>query len=513
MLTERSSNRWIAIGLFVMALLIRLTVLVVYPFDGLYGQDAFAYYNYALQLWNSTQHGQLPAPFYWPLGYPALIAIGFLVFGFSPLAAQVVSLITGALTAPLLFLLTLEIAASLAMRGRGGALLAGLVAAVSGQLLQLSLSIMADASAIFWASLSALALVRYTHTLKTRWLALASFALAYAIITRPIFGALLLPWALAVAVTWSHAEGRIAERLQRASAQAALSVLIPLLLFVIQYGALIPSNSFNNAWLMGWNPLNAFVRVFDNVDGHFEYTLPVGLFYAQPLVHPYYVFPLLTPFALLGLWVVRRAPLTTCIMLIGWLGAVYAFLMGIPYENFRFGLALWPPLLVLAGVGFERVWSSIMRPLPASPVSRGRGWGPIALIIIVLISLLGMMFWSVRGLQTFFATKDKDLEVVRWVEGSVPASSTLVTMGLTEYFKHYGRRIRISELYNQDPGSLGQLTCHQPNIYLVVDEQNIQSQWANREPERNLRWLRERTGLSEWGRRAGYSLYHVGDSC
>src|SRR5712692_2243365 len=96
------NTRWIAVGLFVCALLIRLVILLAHPFDGLYGQDAFAYYRYARQLWDSTVQLHPPAPFYWPLGYPTLIAIAFLFNGFSPLAGQSVSIISGALIAPLI---------------------------------------------------------------------------------------------------------------------------------------------------------------------------------------------------------------------------------------------------------------------------------------------------------------------------------------------------------------------------------------------------------------------------
>src|SRR5205823_4441204 len=121
---------------------------------------------------------------------------------------------------------------------------------------------------------------------------------------------------------------------------------------IIQWGALVPSTSLNHAWLAAWYPGNAFGHIFDTPDGHFNYPLPVGVFYAQPLAHPYYIFPLLLPFILVGTWALRRAPAAHKLVLLGWPLSVYLFLAGIPYENFRFGLALWPPLVVLAGIGF-----------------------------------------------------------------------------------------------------------------------------------------------------------------
>src|SRR5437870_9729848 len=91
--------------LFALALLVRLAFIGLTQFDGLYGQDAFAYFGYAHVLLQSTRALHMPPPFSWPLGYPALIAFVFAVLGASPAAAQLVSLVTGALVAPLVYLL------------------------------------------------------------------------------------------------------------------------------------------------------------------------------------------------------------------------------------------------------------------------------------------------------------------------------------------------------------------------------------------------------------------------
>lgn len=502
----------LVIGLFLVALLVRVLVLVAYPFDGLYGQDAFGYYDYARQLWLSTRLGQAPAPFYWPLGYPALVALAFSFWGFAPRAGQIVSLLSGALIAPLVFWLTREAIASPIERIPLGAILAALVAAIGGELLQLSLAVMADAPAIMWAFVSALTLVRYTRTHRARWLLLASLTLALAILTRWVFGVLIAPWALACLLTWRSAGAK------RTVAHAALAAALPLPLFALQYGALIPSNSIEHAWLVGWNPVHALMRTFDNADGHFEYALPVGLFYAQPLAHPSYLFPLLTPFVVVGLWAMRRATSTLRIVVVGWLAAAYLFLMGIPYENFRFGLTLWPPLVVLMGVGLEWVWqkmdggrrtedgsqSTVCR-LPSAVILRG------APLVLILISLLAMAFWSARRLQTFFATKDQSLALVRQVEADLPPSSIVVTFGLTEFFKHY-TKVRVVEFYNQNPVSLRDLACDRSDVFLVLDTRNVETQWANRAPELNLRWLRQ-GALLERGRYQAHTLYQIAIAC
>ena len=59
-------------------------------FDGLYGQDPFAYLDYAAAFKAALAQGQWPPPFFWPIGYPMLIAV-FSIFVPAAFAAQMVS--------------------------------------------------------------------------------------------------------------------------------------------------------------------------------------------------------------------------------------------------------------------------------------------------------------------------------------------------------------------------------------------------------------------------------------
>jgi hypothetical protein len=278
------------------------------------------------------------------------------------------------------------------------------------------------------------------------------------------------------------------------------SALVPLPLAFVQAGALIPSNSIYNAWLTGWNPLNAFGRVFDNPDGHFVYALPVAVFYAQPIAHPYYLFPLLAPLVLLGAWALRRAPLVQRVSLFGWLVVTYGFLAGIPYENFRFGLSLLPPLLVLAGVGFDQ---AIKLPRAAA----------LAAWIVALLSLAGMLVWSARGVQSFVATKNEQLAVVRWTEQQLAPPATLLVFELTEYFTTYAPHFDTLELFTQTPGSLQQAICRAPSVGLLLDVGHVEAQWAGLAPEQNLRWLQARSRLDALGQYGAFTLFRVHGDC
>ena len=484
-------------ALFAFALLVRVLAIGLTQFDGLYGQDAFAYYDYARDLWQRVHVLQAPAPFWWPLGYPALVALAFNLGGFTPLAAQAVSVLSGALVAPLVYWWVREMATTSRTEYTGqGALVAGLAAAVGGELLQLSMSVMADASALMWALFSVLALLRYTRDRRARWWVLSLLALALATLTRWIFGGLLAPWLVVFALTWWRAA-----RPQRALTHVMAGALLPLPLAFVQAGALLPATLMGHSWVVAWNPLDAFGRVFDNPDGHFVYALPVAVFYAQPIAHPYYLFPLLAPLVLLGAWALRRAPLAPRVSLFGWLIVTYGFLAGIPYENFRFGLSLLPPLLVLAGVGFDEAlrW-------------RSRA-GPLALWLVALASLAGMLVWSARGIQSFVATKNEQLAVVRWTEQQLPPPATLLVFELTEYFTTYAPHFDTLELFTQTPESLQQAICAAPTVGLVLDVADVEAQWAGLAPEQNLRWLQAHSRLDVLGQNGAFTLFRVRGDC
>src|SRR4051812_47085078 len=97
------------LGVFALSLALRIGFSV--GFDGLYGQDPYAYYNYGQILRQSINHGQPLPAFFWPLGYPALLAISFTIFGQSALTAQAISLFLGALLAPMVYLLARQLGA------------------------------------------------------------------------------------------------------------------------------------------------------------------------------------------------------------------------------------------------------------------------------------------------------------------------------------------------------------------------------------------------------------------
>src|SRR5258706_6346821 len=104
-----SGWRWPA-ALFLLSLLAHAGALFGQGFDGLYGQDPFAYYGYAVgPLRGALLSFQPWPPFFWPPGYPLLITLGTLLFGTTPLVGQWISLLAGSLVTVLTYALASEV--------------------------------------------------------------------------------------------------------------------------------------------------------------------------------------------------------------------------------------------------------------------------------------------------------------------------------------------------------------------------------------------------------------------
>jgi 4-amino-4-deoxy-L-arabinose transferase-like glycosyltransferase len=441
------------------------------------------------------------------------------VTGATPLAGQLVVLFCGAMLSPLVYFLVRDLFevgfdSEFATRSSVAGMLAGLIIAVAGQPILSSIVIMADIPALFLATLAVWLLVKGLNGVMTRGgedartrrfsaphrlfasspllLAAAGATLALAVITRWIY-TLLVPALIAYTLYRLWYRPKLWWYPLLAVAGGML-ILTPQLWITFN-----TPTGLSHSWLTGWHPANALQTAFTNIDGHFVYLLPNGLFYAQPAGHPAYIFPLLGLASLWGVWQLWRAkqwgPL---ILLPGWAGPVYIFLAGIPYQNFRFGLTLAVPPIILAAFGLAEIYTQWRHPSPAS--------SPLRLVFVAC--LVAMLAWAIPMLNSFLSAQNQSKIIARQVEQAVPPRATIIAFGLTLTLKHYTKPNTV-ELFHLDQPALERLAQNQASLYLLVNPHNIDTQWQGKLPHRHIQWLRAHTTLTEIDRFPPYVLYTI----
>lgn len=466
-------------------------------FDGLYGQDPYAYFDYGtVSVRQSLLHLTPLEAFFWPPGYPLLVALASFGLGPTALAGQVVSLAMGGLVPVCTALLVRELWPD----DVGLALLAGVLAALPGQLWQSSIVVMSDTTGLALATLSAWALVRYARTQRPGWLVLASAALAYAMLARWIYGLVGIPFA--AYALWALPRRRPSRALTHAlfaggvAALLLVPVLGPPLLGLLSHPA-EPATFAGNLQVYSWSPLNAFRHDFFTADGHLEYPLPNGVYYAIAPANFAYFGPLLAAWIAVGLWAaVRTWQRPTLLLVVGWAAVVYVFHAGAPWQNFRFALAYLPPLAILVAAGLAWTWRRLDRRLGA------------CLLVLAGLGLLVTARSGVRLVEGFIDRKDADLALVRWVAAQTPPDAQLLSFGPTLTFRHY-TSLPTYDLFDLTPADLSARLASPLPTYLVLDEANVEDQWLGQAPSQNFHALRDGRGLVELGSEETYTLFRV----
>jgi hypothetical protein len=448
---------------FGVVLLIAGVTRLCLPFDGLFGQDAFAYFRFARAIWPHLAHGAPLPDLFWPRGYPAAVAALLPLAGGGPFAGQLVSTLACAVAAAATFLLVRELPGlGLGPEGPKGELpkaelptarvVAGICAATSGVLLRCSQVVMADGLGVGLSAVTLWCFARHLRTRRGPWLVVCAVALAWGAVTRWQIGLLAFP--LGAAALLDRRAGRAATSAGwwGVAALAGLAVLIPQLVAAHA----VPHALEQHEWLQKWSPRNALGRDFLNSQGRAQYRFPVGLFYLVRLGWPDALFPTITALAVVGAAALVRARRgVESALLVGWPLVNWAFISGIPYENPRFLWPALPAICALAGIGYR----SVRDHLPA----RSRSWLALALAGSLAAGLgLGAREHATHTV----ARKNADRAIVDWIDAEVPAGTTLIALGGTLMLEHYGKT-RARDIYLLPPDELPALLAREcPCLFL-----------------------------------------------
>lgn len=494
------------LALFLVVVVPTSTLVAIGRFDGLYGQDPYAYADYAALLRRAGLLHLLPLPpFYWPPGYPLAVALVSSLGLPVPLAGRIVSAVSGGLVPVFTYLLAKELEPLTSspdqLAGRLPLVppIAALAVACQGQLWQSSAVVMADTLGLAAATAGVWGLARYGNRPSMAWLLLASAAMSLAILARWAYALVAIPCAIYAALALARIPRREAAHDLLAAAAVGAAILAPMLVPALAGLGHDPRGAPFSADLQvyTWSPLNALRRTFVTADGLLSYRLPNGVYYAIAPARLAFFTPLLAPLALVGLWRAARKPAREVVALVaGWATVVYAFHAGAPWQNFRFTLAYLPPLAILLAMGAAAL-AGTLRPR-----------GGVILGGVLAAGLLWMAASGALLVRGFIAQKDADLATVAWLDDRIPPAARVLSFGLTETLRHYSQH-PVTDLSEVGPQDLAPLVTGRDTAYLVLDVQNVESQWNGRAPSLNYHWLLERHLLVRRGEHAPYNLDQI----
>ena len=491
---------------FAVALGVAGATRLCFPFDGLYGQDAFAYFRYAQALGPHLFRGAPLPDLYWPIGYPVTVALLLPLTGGGPGAGQIVNAVACAWAAAATALL---VRALQRLDGKPWddpwpAVLAGLTVALSGAVLRSGQVVMADGLGLGAAAGALVCVVRYAKDNRGPWLIGAALLLAWGTAARWMVGLLVLPLCAFLLVHWWAARPHAAASVPRprrwpwvlAAGLVGLAALMPVLVVARS----VPPSLARHEWLLAWSLRNAFARDFHTPDGHSTYRLPVALFYFVRLGWPDYFFPAHAVFALAGAWsLVRERRWATAMLLLGWPATVCLFLSGIPYENPRFLLPTLPAIGTLCGIGL----TSLRGRVP----SRRR----TLLSLLVVAALAAGVAFGAREHARLVARKNADRDLVAWTAERLTPDAKLLIAGPSLAFQYYAS-IPARDLLSASTAEIAALVASGSPLFLLADVNELEVQWPGLAPERHFAALSQHPGLAVLGTHPPYTLFRVRSS-
>lgn len=452
-------------------------------FDGLYGQDPYAYHDFSEQLLTFLKDGTFPEPFFWPWGYPGLLALGKSL----GLPSISINIILFALLPSLMFLIAKEF---------GYSKWAGAVAATSvvscGQIVQSSALIMSDIPAVFWSLLSLLFLLKYKNKEGLSNLVLSGIFLSCSAITRWVYLLLVIPWALSLLTAKFSIKDIVKS--------AILPLIIILSQIVLSHNEKF--DAFDHHFFDNWTLAHFSGDTLQGAEGVVNVQESNLIFYSEPVTDDFWLPQMFLPLCILGLlYLLFNKNVSSLILILPWIFIPYLFFCGLPVQNPRYSLMFFPAIAILVGEGANFSFRLLSKKTAA---------GFVILSLALLGSYLNLKN-NVPQIIDFLRILNKDKESAEWISNNIDRTGTIYAFGITLTLQHYYPEIKTLELFFENPSSLSRQTkAHYPN-YLAINTADIDKQWANTPLAESFAWLRDRPGITLIGTKNNYSLFRIND--
>lgn len=428
--------------------LIFISIRYVIGFNGLYGQDSYDYLRFTNALSIYFKTGNDPGSFFWPVNYPVLGAVLSFFIPSKVLALQLISYLGLVVSFILIFKI---IETMYQIPGKILLVYLSLSFILSPYMLRASVVVMSDMLALVFSLATFLSIINYLKTdYRPYFLMALAFSLLAGFTRHHTFVIMILPMVYAVYIIVKRKDYTL----------MLFSIFISI--FAVFPTIWLKGNEFSaftdHQWFLDWSPQNWFKNKFTTSDGQANYLFPNIIYGFYYMVHPGFIFP-----GIVLIIFVRKIdfknPIAQLIIAMVILNGL--FIGGIPFQNLRFHILIYPFVLILLSPAIVRLDSKI---------STKHILKPVLLIFVVLIQItlfvyLFEKFYSSNKLEKLIAATISDYP-----------GNPVYTFAIDQAIKTYTpekdvKNIWYNKYENFDKGSL-----------FLFNEKKFKKQWEGKNP-------------------------------
>jgi len=460
--------------------LMLLALLRLAGFDGMVGQDGYAYVDYARNIRQWLQGGVHPGDFFWPPGYPLLGAmISFL--GFSvPFSMQLVSCLS--LSGTLIFTGRLIKCYYPQHENKSLYTYLFLFGLFAPYFFRNGMVTTSDMTACLMVSLVLYYAYQYVQHFKLSHLVVVAIAVSIGALVRYPVAVILAPLVIYLAWIW----------LRKVKNQwHLLVVLIPLavisfyLLFKPDYTSFLGHKALGS-----WSVSNYFTGTFNTDDGRTTHILPNLIFIFSPFYHPGWIWP-----GLVFSWFVFKSKEgLSGLFLFGLLPYLtYAlFLAGNPDQNPRHLLIGFPMVLFCCYPGYDQLYNKY------------KTWRFLKPAMVLLLTI--QVFLAARAFQASFKRNALERQLVaRLIDlKDLTRVPVLYSFDMDIALASRGIPFEVRNLFKEE------YIDFERGALVLFNEKGLNGQWKGKNPMINWEKLKHNYQLNRLESSVdGWELYEI----
>jgi hypothetical protein len=441
-------------------------------FNGLYGQDSYAYVRIAGEWRTFLLGGALPGFSHWPPIYPLL---GGLLGILLPvhLSLQLISIGAHVFAGFLLEKILPKLYPESRKMARSYALL---FLIFSPFLLRTALCDMSDSLSMFFVILAWYVAISMREQYRATRLYLFAFAAAAGIMTR--YGVFVLIVPAIFLVIKPVLRNKSLSQLFLAMLFAS-AVCLPLLL--LRSPASL--DFLKKSWLEEWSPMNFLLTTFSNSNGHYSYTVQNIIYAVFAYFHPGFLF--LGAGVLFFRKSIEYRNRQVLVILIA-LGCYSLFLAGIPFQNMRFFVPAMPLFLLVFFPVFQQGYAAIR-------------FNTTWVLIGILLLQAGLF---TRAFLPFYRYNAEERAITQAC--ITTATGPLYEFSMEGALTFYGFKNRQVSLWDEKLQSVDK------NTFLLFNLPLLEKEFAGRNPMINFEFIRANARLEPIQQLpGGWTLYAI----